>query len=900
MPCHHRCLLDSLSASEAIRSSDGGSTFCSEAAIPSYAPNFVLEPTYLALTISFDFQNESIAGHVRHTIKNPRSNVPAAGSVLAKELSKITLNAVSMDIHAVTDVGGNALDYDYDGKEIRIQWKDAFKPSESRIVEIKYKVEKPIAGLYFHVPDAVFKDHVIHCITDHETERARYWLPCVDFPAVRTTLEFHLTADKNFTALANGAETGVKDNGDGTKTTSYHLSSLCPSYLICLAVGDFIEAVDEPVGDMPIKYYAPRNFSKEDLLTTFGRTPAMIKWMQEKVGYKFPWPKYYQIASEEVLGGAMENISLVTYTERFLIDEIAAKDFSDSVESVNVHEMAHTYFGDLLVIRHFEHAWLKEGWATYFSKLWREDNVSYDEFRYYMLIDTRDYVTETGSYIRPLVTRTYDSSWSLFDNHIYPGGSLRIHMLRQLLGDDVFWAAVKNYVATFANKVVETEDFKRCLEQESGLNLTRFFDQWIYGRGFPKIKASYDFDSDKKRVQITLEQTQVNKKEGIPVFDIAIEVDVIDTEGKTFSVSIPFAENDAKAVGFIRVGDAKPSIVEIDPRGKVLHSLEFSPGEAILEANAKGGRDIGTRIHAYKELIKTASVSAFKKVMDLLPQEKFFGVRNFAYGALAGSKTQAAIDILASSLMVETEPRALKVLLTKCTIRDAGIRKGLLHILKDTSDLTYTALSQAYTNLGRQRHPDDLALLLEAAAIPRTGPSEVARTGVMRGLGLHRSEEAYRYLLTRLPRGVEIARVWTPVIRALGDIGKWQSKTEKMVLAELVAEHLLDPHPLVKFAVLDTLTALEASSYASAANGMLSTFPEQEKGDVKKSIQELRESDSSEEKIKTLTSTVEGLETRLKKLEQQYQLSQAKLKEDAEKAKEAKEKEEKEKEVKKE
>ncbi|KAJ3103857.1 hypothetical protein HDU97_009776 [Phlyctochytrium planicorne] len=876
MPCHHRCLLDSFSTSEAIRSSDGGSTFCSEAAIPSYAPNFVLEPTYLALTISFDFQNESIAGHVRHTIKNPRTNVATAGSVLAKELSKITLNAVSMDIHAVTDVGGNALDYDYDGKEIRIQWKDAFKPSESRIVEIKYKVEKPIAGLYFHVPDAVVKDTATHCITDHETERARYWLPCVDFPAVRTTLEFHLIAPKNFIALANGAETGIKDNGDGTKTTSYYLSHPCPSYILCLAVGDFVEAVDEPVDDMPIKYYAPSNFSAKDLMTTFGKTPAMVRWLQKKVGYKFPWPKYYQIVSPEVFGGAMENISLVTYTDRLLIDEIAAKDFADEVDSTNIHEMAHTYFGDLLVIRHFEHAWLKESWATYVSALWLEDHTSHEEYRYQVILDVKDYIEECEDYMRPIVTRTYDSSDQLFDRHIYPGGAVRIHMLRHILGDEVFWAAVKNYVSTHANRVVETEDFKRCLEQESGLNLTRFFDQWIYSPGFPKITATYEYNADKKQVQIILEQTQASKKDGIPVFEIAVEVDVIDADGKAFTVTIPFEDSKSRAFGFIQLVEAKPSIVEIDPRGKIILLLDFNPGEAILEATAKGGRDISSRIHAYNQLIKSGTVSAFKKVKEYLPHEPFFGVRSSVYTALAASKTQAAIDILASSLSFETEPRALRILLSKCSIKDDSIRRGLLYILQDVSKLTYNARTQAYMNLGKQRHPDDVQVLIKAASDPVLGTAGNVRAGVLRGLGYHRSREAYEYLLSRLPRRSECMRAQMAVILALGDIGLWLPYIDQKAISELIAEQLRDPHHQIRRSALVALQTLGASEHAGAAKSSLSSFPEQDKCYLVKRIKSIGEGNPKADKIKTLTSTLEDLEARIKKLEQQYQLAEAK------------------------
>jgi aminopeptidase N len=56
-------------------------------------------------------------------------------------------------------------------------------------------------------------------------------------------------------------------------------------------------------------------------------------------------------------------------------------------------------------------------------------------------------VREAATYQRPLVCKTYDSSWDLFDRHLYPGGALRLHMLRDTLGDATFWAGVRQYVS---------------------------------------------------------------------------------------------------------------------------------------------------------------------------------------------------------------------------------------------------------------------------------------------------------------------------------------------------------------------------------------------------------------------------------------------------------------------
>jgi aminopeptidase N len=172
-------------------------------------------------------------------------------------------------------------------------------------------------------------------------------------------------------ALANGSflkET--TDTTNGMKTTYWHLTDyLCPSYLICVAVGEFERVVDSSVDGIPVEYYAPKGYPPEDIRRAFEKTPSMIKWLQKKLDSKFPWPKYFQIASPGIGGGAMENISLVTWSHRFIMDEVWAKEFKLPMDTVNIHEMAHTYFGDLIVIRHFDQVWLKESWATYMESV---------------------------------------------------------------------------------------------------------------------------------------------------------------------------------------------------------------------------------------------------------------------------------------------------------------------------------------------------------------------------------------------------------------------------------------------------------------------------------------------------------------------------------------------------
>ncbi|RKO85307.1 peptidase family M1-domain-containing protein, partial [Blyttiomyces helicus] len=385
-------VLEHLESTGAKAPSSSG--FASAAAYKHYAPSLsTCEPTHIDIALAFDIPAKAIRGVVTTTFKNPRALPGISRTVL--------LNAVGFLDVAVKGVGVEV--WTYDGERIAVTWSEVFAAGEERVVEVAYAVEKPLGGLYFEVPTADFPNRVAHAVTHNEPERARYWLPCIDYPAVRTTLSFALTHPSSTTAIANG--TLISETGTTIKTTRYALDLPCPSYLICLAVGDMVFYEDEAVDGMPVRYYAPRGTAPADLKRSFGTTPAMLRWLQKKVGVKFPYPKYYQIATY-LVGGAMENISLVTWVADVVSDETTALDRARSTASTNIHEMAHSYFGDLLVIRIlgnlFPPTLVADPFPPSPETLWLEATATIEDAHYELLTASDGYLSEAARYTRPI------------------------------------------------------------------------------------------------------------------------------------------------------------------------------------------------------------------------------------------------------------------------------------------------------------------------------------------------------------------------------------------------------------------------------------------------------------------------------------------------------------------
>jgi aminopeptidase N len=824
-----------------------GDDFTIAGAEASYAPDLALEPTHIAIALRLDIEAERAEGSVRTRVRCNRS-----GS------RTLVLDAVALDIGGVDGVA-----WRHDGTRLHLNWAEPFTSGEEREFTVRYAVQSPISGMLFRHPDDAYPDRPLLVATDHETERARYWLPCVDYPTVRTTFEFELTVREGLTVLAGGAHLGDESNGDGTITSRWRLDQPCPSYLCCLAAGEFSRADGREVDGVPHAYFAAQRFDPEMLERSFGRAPAMMEWLVRRLDHPFPYPKYFQIAVPEI-GGAMENISLTTWDDVFVLDEPLHGELALRVDSVNLHEMAHSYFGDLIVCRHFEHTWLKESWAVYMETVYFEETLGRDEADYELYSNAEAYMTEVEErYARPIVTRVYNSSWDIFDNHTYPGGAWRIHMLRRIVGDDAFWAATRDYVKTFANRTVETDDFRRKLEEHSGLNLVRFFDQWVYGKGFPKLTVEYAHDAEKSTCTLKVKQAQKDDKKGIGLFDFDLEIEITDDDGPR-SVTVPVREELNTIVTPVK---GEPSMVRIDPERRVLFRQTFQPGDDLLKAALTGAGDVISRIHAARELIETGKRANLEAVREAMAKESFWGVRVAVAQWLAKSKRAEAIPVLAAMLAAEREPKVMRYLAKAAgAMRHASLRAALLDFLK--SDPPPAAKAAALTALGQQRDPADFDLLVQAAG--DGGIHHLVASGAIGGLGQSATMEAFEWLAGRLAYG-ELPEPNRPAAaQALGACASRLERNARARAGDALVDLTRDPNSRVRMAAAGALVGLRAPGAAAALASLKTLQPNQDAPEIQRWIDALAKGAPAEETRK-LTERCEKLEEQIRKMDARIQ-----------------------------
>jgi aminopeptidase N len=833
------------------RGSRSHGDFTLPGAEPQYPPDLTLEPVHLHIALSLDVPAHAATGSVVTTVRSA-----------ADGARRLVLEARAFEDVAVTGEGGQSLSSSYDGRRITVLFDRPLARGEVRRFQVSYRVDHPVSGLHFSAPDEAHPDRPLFVATDNETERARYWLPCVDYPAVRTTLSFALTVPADFTVLANGLCEGEDARADGTKTARWRLDHPCPSYLVCFAAGHFVRADDEAVDGREVAYFGARGrATEEQLRRSFDRTPRMLRWMEKRLGVPYPFPKYFQIALPRI-GGAMENISLVSWDDHFILDETLARELTHVVDIVNVHEMAHAWFGDAVVIRDFAHAWLKESWATYVEDCWLEDEGGDDEARYHRFEQARAYMQESDeSYSRPIVTRLFNSSWDMYDRHLYPGGAWRIHMLRRLLGEDDFWAAVRDYLSRHGGRTVETDDFRHALEVRSGRSLGRFFDQWIHSPGYPKLDVSFAHDAEAGTGTFTVKQTQTGIEGKPSPFAFPLDLAWEEEEGRFARRRV---EVETERHVFVVPMAKAPLSVRVDPDGNVLFRLELNPGDAMLRRALRHAPDIEGRILAAEALAKTGTRRNLDAVGEAFCAELFWGVRREMVRALATSKAAVAMEWLARLMGSERDPRVLAVLAARAgEFRDPKIAAALRALLDRGP--TCIVAQNALIALGAQRDAADLPRLRAATKDP--GFRAIVRSGAILGLAGARTEQAFEELRERRAYGAEPDDAAHVVPGALARSALFLEKRHRDTVGEDLVDLLRDPRPWVRMAAVQGLVLLKHGPGAAAIEAALPGFPEQNHPRIRRLVNAIRAGDGKPDDAKR-KKEFEDLVERQRKLEE--------------------------------
>lgn len=664
---------------------------------------------HIKLDLSFDWEREQARGTAAITF-----------APLTRDMRAVEFDAQNMTFASVTLAPSNApLQFEADAarEKLRINLDRAYQPSDEITVTIAYNTNGVVRGggvfgsfgqgLTFIKPTEADPNRPRQIWSQGETEYNSTWFPCHDHPNDFATSEMIATVERPFTVISNGRLLETRDNANNTRTFHWRMEQPHASYLTSIIVGEYAP-VEMNYDGIPITTYVYPNQVEEGRVTA-ERTPEMVRFFSEMTGLRYPYAKYAQTMVRD-FGGGMENITATTLTDTTVIDRRTTLDFtSDGLIS---HELAHQWFGDYVTCRTWADLWLNESFATYFQAMWTEHNRGRDEFLYSDVISNQEEYLSAWAQgnRRPIVTSNYANPDAVFDVYAYQRGGAVLHMLRRTLGDELWWRAIRHYLARYAHQPVETAQFRIAIEEATGRPMDWFFDQWLYQMGHPVFRITQNYSPENRQLTLTVRQEQrVDERNAYPqtrFFQAPVDIGIGTATGARIE-RVMLQPQEEQTLTF--TVDSRPLLVNFDHGSTLIKELTFEkPTEDLIYQLARD-EDMTGRLWALRQLktrMEAEPTPAAEKqriavaLSSSLTNDAFWGVRREAASALKGGETPASRTALLNAVRDRDSGVRVRAIRSLAVNRDPALADIFRQALSDQS---YAVVSAAALALGQTR-----------------------------------------------------------------------------------------------------------------------------------------------------------------------------------------------------
>lgn len=430
-------------------------------------------------------------------------------------------------------------------EKLTITTGSAFKKNDTASVLITYK-GIPSDGLI------ISKNKYGHrtFFSDNWPNRAHNWIPCIDDPGDKATVEFIVTAPSHYQVISNGIKMEETNLPGNKKLTHWKEAVPLPTKVMAIGVADFAVNYAGDINCIPVSSWVfPEN--KKEGFFDYAPAKEILTFFDDYIG-PYPYHKLANVQSKTTFGG-MENASAIFYFENSVTGE-------QQQDALIAHEIIHQWFGNMATEKNFAHLWLSEGFATYLTHIFIESKYGTDSLNKRMQNEREEVIDFVKTSHKPVVDSA-SPYMQLLNANSYQKGSWVLHMLRRELGDSVFKKSIRKYYATYAGKNAETKDLQKIFESVSGKNLEKFFDQWLYSTVNPHLKVIWKYLAAGKKIQLDIEQLQTET-----VFTMPLEIE-ISIDGKKIIMQLNI---ETKTQRFTWAAPKKPSKISLDPKTSML------------------------------------------------------------------------------------------------------------------------------------------------------------------------------------------------------------------------------------------------------------------------------------------------------------------------------------------
>ena len=315
------------------------------------------------------------------------------------------------------------------------------------------------------------------------------WFPCKNTPADKAdSSEVFITVPSPLKVASNGLLISVENLTNGWLRYHWKEHYRIAPYLISLAIADYNTFTDwfrySQNDSMPVVNYI---YQTTDEAYVKQQTKDVIRALSiySKAYGPYPFLKEKYGQAEFTWNGGMEHQTMTSLGS-----------FSTSVV---VHELAHQWFGDAVTCDTWQDIWLNEGFATFSEGLYKEKTEGEKSYQAWLGSLEKVVMEQPGGYLyipeTQLALNNQAASNRIFDSRLsYDKGAVVLHMLRYVLGDSLFFSSLRHYVeGPLRYGSATTQDFEQSVEKTTGQNLSWFFNQWVYGQGYPVYTINYGY-----------------------------------------------------------------------------------------------------------------------------------------------------------------------------------------------------------------------------------------------------------------------------------------------------------------------------------------------------------------------------------------------------------------------
>jgi aminopeptidase N len=589
-----------------------------------------LDMQRMKVEVSFDPPAGVVSGKVTHYFK-----------VLQENVDSIYFDAIKINI-LEAKLGGKPLRFISTDNGVTVYPEKTLHWEEKDSITFVYKAT-PRRGIYF----IGWKDsrnlHRKQIWTQGQGIDNRHWIPMYDDGNDKMITETVTTFDKEYEVLSNGTKLSVKENKDGTKTWHYRMTHPHSSYLLMLGIGKYAIDHRKTKAGVPVHlYYYPEH--PEQLEPTYRYSTECIDFVADWTGVPYPWESYSQIPTADFIYGAMENTTATVFGDFFLNDKRGWID--RSYIGVNVHELTHQWYGDLVTCREGSHNWLQESFATFFPKLFTRKYFGEDAFQWNSRGEQNGLVAANDADRYPIVHSKMGGA------RAYGGGSAVLGMMLYTFGEDALRKVLNNYTRRHAYGNVETNDIYQSFQDTLGLAPDWFFDQWLYRGGYPHYEVSYQNVTAGFKRETQIKVSQIHAVDELTKYFKMPIVFEVHYEDGTMSSAREWISKQTETVSIPNPGMKNISYVLFDPGSNIVKKVTFKKPFIELRAQILNAPNMIDRYDALVALKSDPTEWAEKKkvLFEAFGRETFHATKSEIITQLAQDSLSDARAIVLKGL----------------------------------------------------------------------------------------------------------------------------------------------------------------------------------------------------------------------------------------------------------